>query len=45
MQTASLTSRKLARLAHSNPMALFDAMYMQLKVYDNLIPIAVDALR
>ena len=42
---ASLTSRNLARLAHSNPIAVFDAMYTQLKVYDNLIPIAVDSLR
>jgi hypothetical protein len=45
LQMALIIGRRLSRIAHCNPVPVFDAICVQLKVYDNLIGVVVDSLK
>lgn len=44
-QIVAIIGRRLGRIAHANPLPVLDAIFTQLKSYDNLIPITLDALK
>ena len=45
VQLSSVHGRRLSKSAHSNPIAVLDLVCSQLKSYDNLIGMAVDAMK
>jgi THO complex subunit 2 len=44
-ETVRMIGRQIARISHSNPLAVFNHILTQIEVFDNLIPLVVEALR